>query len=92
MLYMARKSEALPKDSPRQRIMAKRIAEMPEASRAIASLDYQAAKDAIRDRILARHGTDIVLNRCPVCEKLCRTPKARMCVCCGHTWHVEADG
>lgn len=49
------------------------------------------ARLAIRERLLRDHADDIFLNHCPECRVLCRTPLARMCVACGHSWHKQ-DG
>jgi hypothetical protein len=41
-----------------------------------------------RDRILSafRYG-GLVVNRCPRCRWVVRTPLARQCLWCGHDWH-----
>jgi hypothetical protein len=41
------------------------------------------------ERILNEHRDQIVLNCCPRCGGLARTPKARQCGSCGHDWHNE---
>jgi len=41
-------------------------------------------------RILKDHQAEIVLNYCPRCNALARTPRARQCRFCGHDWHAEA--
>lgn len=46
---------------------------------------------AIRKRLLRDHAADIFLNYCPKCSALCRTPLARMCVACGHSWRDQND-
>lgn len=46
---------------------------------------------AARDRVLREHAADIVLNTCPSCGQLCRTPRARQCLGCGHDWHPETS-
>lgn len=38
------------------------------------------------DRILREHAAEVVLNRCPKCDGLCRTPRAKQCMRCGHSW------
>jgi hypothetical protein len=38
-------------------------------------------------RILAECSDQVVLNRCPKCGALARTPKARQCYSCHHDWH-----
>lgn len=42
---------------------------------------------AVRDRIMREHSGEIVINRCPKCQTLTRTPKARQCLACGEDWH-----
>lgn len=39
----------------------------------------------IARRILKYHRDKIILNYCPACKKLARTPVAEQCRC-GHTW------
>jgi hypothetical protein len=38
-------------------------------------------------RILDQHPGEVVLNYCPRCRALARTPKAKWCPNCGHDWH-----
>ena len=38
-------------------------------------------------RILDEHPSEVVLNYCPRCRGLTRTPKAQWCPHCGHDWH-----
>lgn len=38
------------------------------------------------ERILEQHRDAIFLNNCPQCNKLARTPKAKQCRHCGHSW------
>jgi hypothetical protein len=42
---------------------------------------------AVRERILRDHPDKVVLNYCPKCGGLARTPKARQCQWCFHDWH-----
>ena len=37
-------------------------------------------------RILEDHSHKVHFNNCPKCQKLARTPKARVCPHCHHTW------
>ena len=39
------------------------------------------------ERIINSHGEKILLNNCPKCNKLTRTPKAKQCRHCGYDWH-----
>ena len=38
-------------------------------------------------RLLADHREEIVVNRCPRCRRIVRTPKAKLCLWCGYSWH-----
>ena len=40
---------------------------------------------AVRDRVLRDHPE--IINRCPQCGKIARTPKAKQCRWCHHDWH-----
>lgn len=58
--------------------------------------DAQAGWDAAREKIAARiledHRDEVYLNYCPACGSLTRTPTARLCLGCGHSWfHVPRD-
>lgn len=41
----------------------------------------------VRDRILNEESSTVIVNRCPKCNRIVRTPKARQCLWCGHDWH-----
>lgn len=38
-------------------------------------------------RILLERGGEVLINRCPGCDRIVRTPKARQCEWCGGDWH-----
>ena len=41
-----------------------------------------------RDRVLGAFRDGIlVINRCPECRRVVRTPLTRQCLWCGHDWH-----
>jgi hypothetical protein len=40
----------------------------------------------IAARILAEHSDKVFINNCPSCGRLARTPFARQCRHCGHSW------
>jgi hypothetical protein len=42
-------------------------------------------------RILRDHQGQIVLNCCPRCSGVARTPTARQCRFCGYDWHDKAS-
>lgn len=41
---------------------------------------------ALAQRLLAAHPDTVFINRCPKCDAVTRTPKARQCRVCPHTW------
>jgi len=43
--------------------------------------------ERVRERILREHALEVVVNRCPACSRIVRSPKARQCLWCKHTWH-----
>jgi hypothetical protein len=55
--------------------------------RELAALGDVAFRRRVVERVLREHATDVVLNRCPRCGGLCRTPRARQCFRCKHDWH-----
>jgi hypothetical protein len=48
---------------------------------------YHSFAERTAERILAEHEGAILLNLCPRCQTLARTPTARQCRFCGHDWH-----
>lgn len=57
-----------------------------------AQAGWDAARERIANRILRDHPDEVYLNHCPACGSLTRTPTARLCLGCGHTWfHVPRD-
>lgn len=50
---------------------------------------FEAFQTRVRVRLLAEHAGKIVLNRCPNCDRLVRTPLAKQCLWCGNDWHKE---
>jgi hypothetical protein len=40
--------------------------------------------------VLHEHGGNLVIARCAKCNAVLRTPKARQCVWCGHSWFHAA--
>jgi hypothetical protein len=58
----------------------------PQVARALEAGE-EASRRGVRDRLLKEHGREIVVNRCPRCHRVVRTPMARQCLWCGHDWH-----
>lgn len=47
----------------------------------------EAFRRQVCERVLRENADDIVINRCPACKRIVRTPKARQCLWCGNDWH-----
>lgn len=41
----------------------------------------------IAQYLIDNYSDKILINNCPVCKKLARTPKAKQCRHCGYNWH-----
>lgn len=52
----------------------------------LVNLGAENMKVEIADRLLKEVGKQII-NNCPKCGKLARTPYAKQCRHCGHDWH-----
>ncbi|MBN1209666.1 MAG: hypothetical protein JXB05_32760 [Myxococcaceae bacterium] len=50
----------------------------------------QAFASTLEQRLLREHPGEVVINRCPKCGGVARTPRARQCRFCAHSWR-EAD-
>jgi hypothetical protein len=40
----------------------------------------------IANRIMSEHADKVFINNCPSCGQLARTPQAKQCRHCGHSW------
>lgn len=56
-----------------------------EKTNRLVNLGKEQMENSIAERIL-RDSKDEVLNYCPNCNKLARTPRAKQCRYCGHNW------
>ena len=43
--------------------------------------------DNVCDRLLREHADEIFVNRCPSCDRVLRTPRAKQCSWCKRQWH-----
>jgi hypothetical protein len=53
----------------------------------LASRGSERLYEAVVTRILSECRDEVVINLCPACQRLARTPKARQCRFCGFDWH-----
>jgi predicted RNase H-like HicB family nuclease len=61
------------------------VTEGPDVDRAL-SAGWEAFRETVIQRIVSEWGESII-NRCPRCSRIVKTPKARQCLWCGHDWH-----
>jgi hypothetical protein len=45
----------------------------------------------VRDRVLKEHKDNVILNHCPKCGALARTPRARICPKCSFNWRETSS-
>ncbi len=45
--------------------------------------------DRVTAVVIEREGDSLFINRCPACNRIVRTPRAKLCLCCGHNWRRE---
>lgn len=48
---------------------------------------YDVFFENVAKRILSENEAELILNLCPKCQKLARTPLAKQCRFCFHSWH-----
>jgi predicted RNase H-like HicB family nuclease/predicted RNA-binding Zn-ribbon protein involved in translation (DUF1610 family) len=53
------------------------------------SAGWEALRRSIFHRIVTEWG-ETIINRCPRCRRIVKTPSARQCLWCGHDWHGGA--
>lgn len=83
----AAQAEAWARGGPRRRWMS----EDPEVLR-LAEGGLEEFRAQFAARVLAERPDDVFLNRCPRCDALTWTPRAKLCLHCGHSWHHAAAG
>lgn len=44
-------------------------------------------REIVATMLLVKYKDKIVLNKCPKCGKIARTPKAKQCRFCQYDWH-----
>ncbi len=58
----------------------------PEVVQAL-SQGFEKFRDAVYKRLMQECADKIVINRCPKCSKIARTPRSKQCPWCFHSWH-----
>jgi hypothetical protein len=50
---------------------------------------FESFKNKVITRVFNDHKEELELNLCPKCKKIARTPQARQCRFCLHTWREK---
>ena len=58
----------------------------PDVVKALSN-GYEEFREAVFQRLMNDHSNDIEINRCPKCNKIARTPRAKQCRWCFYQWH-----
>lgn len=66
--------------------MEKMYAQPDDTIDHLVALGEEELRHTIAERLFKEHA-DEILNTCPRCEKLARTPLAKQCRHCGFDWH-----
>ncbi len=43
------------------------------------------------EELLTTRPDQVVVNRCPNCSRIARTPRSQQCLWCGHDWHRSSE-
>jgi hypothetical protein len=54
--------------------------------------DYDKLEQKVAERMVQQNPSKVFFNNCPKCNKLARTPFARQCRYCGHSWRDRIVG
>ena len=68
----------------------KDVSNLPEIREALKN-GQMAFKKKVVHRILSEYRNAIAINQCSKCNSIVQTPKARLCLWCGHSWYDRAD-
>jgi hypothetical protein len=53
----------------------------------LVKLGEKAFRVKVAERIISEHRDEVIMNYCPKCNRLTRTPTAKQCRHCEHNWH-----
>lgn len=62
-------------------------ARYPDLCRRIREFGVAQVMRSAAERVLRDNPEKAILNTCPKCRALCRTPKSQQCFDCGFDWH-----
>jgi hypothetical protein len=84
---LARKKQAIGNTDTAQFILRRHGITGNPIAESILAEELDAFRRGVAQRLLRENRDQIVVNRCPACHRVARTPQARQCFRCGHDWH-----
>jgi hypothetical protein len=77
-------------DSPEMKeVLRNRLVSTDPRVRALLADGAEAFFAGVRDRVLREHPNEALLNHCPRCGALAKTPTAKQCRKCFFSWHDD---
>ena len=83
---MGRDDPAAQREALKHRVFHRTLTDDPEVL-GLCKDGMQSFRARTAARILADHQKELLLNYCPRCHELARTPTAKQCRFCGLDWH-----
>jgi hypothetical protein len=84
-----RSDRAAQKEALNSKLHSRDLSNDPDVLR-LTTDGYEAFELRTADRILQEYGDRVLLNCCPKCGQLARTPTASQCRFCKYDWHDSA--
>lgn len=53
----------------------------------LSNIDKEMEREIVATKLLVKYRDEIVFNKCPKCNRIARTPKAKQCRFCHFDWH-----
>lgn len=85
---MGRSDTAAQREAHNSKLKFPGLSSEPDVLR-LASDGYEAFEMRAAKRILQDSGDKVLLNCCPRCGQVARTPTAKQCRWCGYDWHED---
>ena len=85
---MGRSDIAAQREAHNSKLHSRSLSDEPDVLR-LTSDGYEAFEVRTAKRILQECGDKVLLNCCPRCRELARTPTAKQCRFCGYDWRDE---
>jgi hypothetical protein len=91
LLWACHVSRLAGEDSERRERLVRKAGCSEEAMQEVAERDLENTIREVSEAALQREGSNIFINRCPKCHRLARTPRAKQCQWCYHSWRTTGE-